>query len=67
MNEKEEVVPSDYHTNNQKSFNEKWKDKNNYLEDGINNFKFEVKSNEEVYKNFRNNALFEIRHIKVDF
>ena len=67
MNEKEEVVPSDYHINNQKSFNEKWKDKNNYLEDGINNFKFEVKSNEEVYKNFRNNALFEIRHIKVDF
>ena len=67
MNEEKKVVPSKYHLNNQKTFNENWKDHQNYLKDGINNFKYKVISNEEVYKNFRNNALFEIRHIKVDF
>ena len=67
FNEEKKVVPSKYHLNNQKTFNENWKDHQNYLKDGINNFKYKVISNEEVYKNFRNNALFEIRHIKVDF
>ena len=67
MDELNRVVPSKYHINNQKTFNENWKDDQNYLKDGINNFNYKVISNEEVYKNFRNNALFEIRHIKVDF
>ena len=67
MNEEKQVVPSEYHINNQKTFDENWKDNKNYLKDGINNFSYKVISNEEVYKNFRNNALFEIRHIKVDF
>jgi hypothetical protein len=67
INEENKVVESEYHINNRKTFNENWKDNQNYLKDGINNFIYKVISNKEVYKNFRNNALFEIRHIKVDF
>ena len=59
--------PSKYHMENQKIFEEKWKNVKNYLEDGINNFKFKINSNEEIYKNSRFGSIFEIRHIKIDF
>ena len=58
---------SKYHIDNKKIFDEKWQDKNNFLQDGINNFKFEVESDVEIYKNNRFNSIFEIRHIKVNF
>ena len=58
---------SKYHIDNKKIFDEKWQDKNNFLQDGINNFKFEVDSDVEIYKNNRFNSIFEIRHIKVNF
>ena len=67
INEEKNVIPTKFHINNQKTFNENWVSDQNYLKDGINNFKFQIKSNEEIYKNFRNDATFEIRHIKVDF
>ena len=67
MNEEKQVVPSEYHINNQKTFNENWNNNENYLKDGINSFKFEILSNQEIYTNTRNDALFEIRHIKVNF
>ena len=56
-----------YHIDNQKTFNQNWSNNENYLKDGINSFKFEILSNQEIYKNRRNDALFEIRHIKVNF
>jgi len=59
--------PSKYHMENQKIFEKKWKNVKNYLEDGINNFKFKINSNEEIYKNSRFGSIFEIRHIKIDF
>ena len=59
--------PSKYHMENQKIFEKKWKNLKNYLEDGINNFKFKINSNEEIYKNSRFGSIFEIRHIKIDF
>ena len=59
--------PSKYHMENQKLFEKKWKNVKNYLEDGINNFKFKINSNEEIYKNSRFGSIFEIRHIKIDF
>ncbi len=61
------AIPSDTSLINKKNYDEKWLNNENYLSDGLNNLKFDVKSNEEIYKNLRNNALFEIRHIKVDF
>jgi len=67
INEEKKVIPTKYHQDNQKTFNNNWKNNKYYLTDGINNFKFEVRSNVEVYKNHRNDATFEIRHIKVDF
>ena len=51
----------------QKIFEKKWKNVKNYLEDGINNFKFKINSNDEIYKNSRFGSIFEIRHIKIDF
>ena len=67
FNENDQAIPSDSHLANKKLFDDKWKDKENYLSDGINNLKFDIKSDDEIYKNVRNNAVFEIRHIKVDF
>ena len=61
------AIPSDTSLINKKNYDEKWLNNENYLSDGLNNLKFDVKSNVEIYKNLRNNALFEIRHIKVDF
>jgi len=58
---------SKYHIDNKKIFDDKWQDKNNFSKDGINNFKFEIDSNDEIYKNNRFNSMFEIRHIKVNF
>tara|TARA_Y100001935_G_C17174604_1_gene441978 strand:+ start:116 stop:895 length:780 start_codon:yes stop_codon:yes gene_type:complete len=67
INEKDEAVPSESHLLNKKKFDENWKNRDNYLNDGINNLKFEIRSNEEIYSNLRNEKLFEIRHIKIDF
>ena len=67
INDEKKVVPTKYHIDNQKTFNENWNNNENYLKDGINSFKFEIVSNQEIYKNTRNDALFEIRHIKVNF
>ena len=67
INDEKKVVPTKYHINNQKTFNENWNNNENYLKDGINSFKFEILSNQEIYTNTRNDALFEIRHIKVNF
>ena len=67
ITEDNKAIPSDTSLINKKNYDEKWLNNENYLSDGLNNLKFDVKSNEEIYKNLRNNALFEIRHIKVDF
>ncbi len=67
INDEKKVVPTKYHIDNQKTFNQNWSNNENYLKDGINSFKFEILSNQEIYKNTRNDALFEIRHIKVNF
>tara|TARA_B100001250_G_C19671834_1_gene731831 strand:+ start:278 stop:1090 length:813 start_codon:yes stop_codon:yes gene_type:complete len=58
---------SEVHINNQKLFNEKWQDKNNFLNDGINNFNYKILTKENIFSQSRNNSLFEIYHIKVDF
>lgn len=67
ITEKDEAVPSESSIANKKLFDDKWINIKNYIDDGINNLKYEIKSNESIYKNLRNDALFEIRHIKVDF
>ena len=67
ITEENKPVPSESSVTNKKNFDQKWLNEKNYLSDGINNLKYEIKSNEEVYKNIRNDACFEIRHIKVDF
>lgn len=43
------------------------RERNNYLEDGISNFEFQINSDKEIYENHRFGSNFEIRHIKVDF
>ena len=67
VDENNKAKPSQYHLNNKKIFHDKWKQDNNYLNDGIGNFKFQINSDKEIYKNNRFGANFEIRHIKVDF
>ena len=67
ITDKDEAVPSESSIKNKKLYDEKWINSENYIDDGINNLNYEIKSNEEIYKNLRNNADFEIRHIKVDF
>ena len=67
ITDKDEAVPSESSIKNKKLYDEKWANSENYIDDGINNLNYEIKSNDEIYKNLRNNANFEIRHIKVDF
>ena len=67
ITDKDEAVPSESSIKNKKLYDKKWANSENYIDDGINSLNYEIKSNEEIYKNLRNNADFEIRHIKVDF
>ena len=67
IDEDKKSKPSKFHIDNQKLFDEKWKNKDNFLNDGINNFNYEIKENNNLFRVERNNAKFEINHIKVDF
>lgn len=67
IDENKKSKPSKIHLDNQKLFNEKWKNKDNYFHDGINNFNYKILENNNLFSHIRNNALMEINHIKVDF
>ena len=67
VDDNDKSKPSEFHIINQKLFDQKWKNEENFLKDGINNLKYKILENNNIFNSRRNDALFEINHIKVDF